>query len=155
MRLKREGDWIQYRTEGGKTFYYNEKNCSFQWEDPFITQKAKSKISVQPSSSNEDEGSNRFLDNPQQQPQQERPQYREEQTEWAPYVDETTGHTFWYNHVTKVSQWENPFEALTYPSPANQQDYHNNHHGQSPSFDANKKEDFDAFPVFHDDDLGL
>ena len=26
MRLKRVGDWIQYLTETGQTFYYNEKN---------------------------------------------------------------------------------------------------------------------------------
>lgn len=34
MRLKRIGDWIQYSTEGGKTFYYNDKNGEFQWANP-------------------------------------------------------------------------------------------------------------------------
>jgi hypothetical protein len=137
MRLKREGDWIQYRTEGGKTFYYNEKTCSFQWEDPFTTNDAKSKISVHPSSS--DDHDDRRI---KKETAPFRPQIKEQQTSWTPYVDESTGHTFWYNHATKVSQWENPFENVS----------------SSGAVDGkvkNKKDDFDAFPVFHDDDLGL
>jgi hypothetical protein len=34
MKLKRKGDWIEYVTEKGKTFYYNEKNGNFQWVTP-------------------------------------------------------------------------------------------------------------------------
>ncbi len=34
MRLKRFGDWIEYTTESGKTFYYNDRDGSFQWEHP-------------------------------------------------------------------------------------------------------------------------
>lgn len=35
MRIKRHGEWIQYTADGGKTFYYNEKNGMFQWHNPF------------------------------------------------------------------------------------------------------------------------
>jgi hypothetical protein len=34
MRMKRYGDWIEYVTEGGQVFYYNDKDGSFQWEHP-------------------------------------------------------------------------------------------------------------------------
>jgi hypothetical protein len=34
MRLKKVGDWIQYCTEKGQTFYYNDKNGDFQWVNP-------------------------------------------------------------------------------------------------------------------------
>lgn len=34
MRLKKIGDWIQYITEKGQTFYYNDKSGEFQWVNP-------------------------------------------------------------------------------------------------------------------------
>lgn len=34
MRLKRVGEWIQYRTDSGRTFYYNQSNGDFQWDSP-------------------------------------------------------------------------------------------------------------------------
>lgn len=34
MKLRKHGDWIEYVTEKGKTFYYNEKNGDFQWVAP-------------------------------------------------------------------------------------------------------------------------
>jgi ankyrin repeat protein len=34
MKLKRKGDWIEYVTEEGKTFFYNEKNGDFSWVEP-------------------------------------------------------------------------------------------------------------------------
>ena len=34
MKLKRKGDWIEYVTEEGKTFFYNEKNGDFSWVAP-------------------------------------------------------------------------------------------------------------------------
>jgi hypothetical protein len=42
MRLKRVGDWIEYMTEIGKTFYYNEKTGDFRWENPAIDPEGKS-----------------------------------------------------------------------------------------------------------------
>jgi hypothetical protein len=167
MRLKREGDWIQYTTEGGKTFYYNEKTCSFQWEDPFITKSAKSKVIVQPSYStssdtHEQEEKKNSTTNERKKPQDNNssndsddvlnflktdPNYRHEQTDWKPYTDESTGHVFWYNHVTKVSQWENPFE---------QQSQQNQQYQGDQSYHADPVDnDLEAFPVYHENDLGL
>ena len=40
MKLRKHGDWIQYITDHGKTFYYNEINGDFQWVPP-ITEKGK------------------------------------------------------------------------------------------------------------------
>lgn len=34
MKLRKQGNWIEYVTEQGKTFYYNEKNGDFQWVPP-------------------------------------------------------------------------------------------------------------------------
>ena len=34
MKLRKQGDWIEYVTDQGKTFYYNEKNGDFQWIAP-------------------------------------------------------------------------------------------------------------------------
>ena len=145
MRLKREGDWIQYTTEGGKTFYYNEKSCSFQWEDPFATLQAKSKISVQPShstSAGESQSDVRHneptIDLPSTSTERKL-DIEQRTTEWKPYLDESTGHVFWYNHVTKVSQWENPFEPE-----------------RSPRDNPNPQlHDLEAFPVYHENDLGI
>jgi len=44
MRIKRYGDWIEYITESGRTFYYNDKDGSFQWEPPFATDHTTSKV---------------------------------------------------------------------------------------------------------------
>jgi hypothetical protein len=165
MRLKREGDWIQYTTEGGKTFYYNEKTCSFQWEDPFITKSAKSKIIVQPSYStssdtHEEEKKHSGMDRKKLPENSSNdsddvlnflktdPNYRHEITDWKPYTDEATGHIFWYNHVTKISQWENPFEQQSHQNQQYSQD-HQSHHADP------LDNDLEAFPVYHENDLGL
>ena len=34
MKLRKNGDWIEYVTEFGKPFYYNETDGRFQWTDP-------------------------------------------------------------------------------------------------------------------------
>ena len=38
MKLRKYGDWIEYITDHGKTFYYNEINGDFQWVPP-VTEK--------------------------------------------------------------------------------------------------------------------
>lgn len=43
MKLRKNGDWIEYITEFGKPFYYNEVNGKFQWNDP---NKAKTESST-------------------------------------------------------------------------------------------------------------
>jgi hypothetical protein len=81
MKLKVVGDWIQYVTEAGKTFYYNPKNGNFQWEHPDITESIVSnKESLK-------------------------------KTDWKPFVDETTGNLFWFNQTTKRTQWECPLDS--------------------------------------------
>jgi hypothetical protein len=46
MRLKKVGDWIQYVTESGPTFYYNDKNGEFQWVDPATDNSSSSEAST-------------------------------------------------------------------------------------------------------------
>jgi len=79
MRLKRVGEWIQYRTDNGRTFYYNQSSGDFQWDTPHGD---KSKQTKTPTES-----------------------------QWKPYMDESSGSVFWYNHVTQVSQWECPADC--------------------------------------------
>ena len=84
MRLKRVGDWIQYSTEAGQTFYYNDKNGDFQWVDPTKEQ------------TNDTAGQDMME------------QAKEE--EWVAYKDPDSGCVFWYNQRTHVSQWDCPLE---------------------------------------------
>lgn len=84
MRLKRMGDWIQYSTEAGQTFYYNDRNGDFQWVDP--TEKAAP-------------------DAPDDMME------KAKQEEWKPYKDPESGLVFWYNTRTHVSQWECPIPS--------------------------------------------
>jgi ankyrin repeat protein len=86
MRLKRVGDWIQYMTEQGQTFYYNEKNGEFQW--------------VSPGSGDQP---------PIESSPDKKKKEKKEKSDWKPYKDPDTGGVFWYNSKTKVSQWECPF----------------------------------------------
>jgi hypothetical protein len=185
MRIKREGDWIKYTAEGGKTFYYNEKTCSFQWEDPFITRVPRTKITVeaspkgihQPFFSSTSEHAHKSLEQSSDKnsifeqsireinellatpviPLHQREAaalakhhdgvMREETTDWKPYLDEATGHYFWYNHVTKVSQWENPFEQQSHHY------YDSQAHGGSG--DQQHHDEHEVIAVYHDDDLGI
>lgn len=79
MRLKKVGEWIQYRTSAGRTFYYNQDSGEFQWDSP----------------------------NAEKPPTGSQHQ-SQTQSEWKPYLDEASGSVFWYNHITQVSQWECP-----------------------------------------------
>lgn len=83
MRLKKVGDWIQYCTESGQTFYYNDKNGDFQW------------ITPEKDRNSEDHQASEMME-----------QAKEE--EWVPYKDPESGCIFWYNKRTKISQWECP-----------------------------------------------
>ncbi|CAM9827182.1 unnamed protein product, partial [Ectocarpus sp. 8 AP-2014] len=94
MRLKREGDWIEYTLPDGNVFYYNDKNNEFQWERPDDL----SSTAVAQEWADEDErlegdtgigGST---------------------GDWMAFKDPSTGLVFWYNQVTDESQWEPPEE---------------------------------------------
>ncbi|CAN0557801.1 unnamed protein product [Ectocarpus sp. 12 AP-2014] len=95
MRLKREGDWIEYTLPDGNVFYYNDKNNEFQWERP---DDLSSTAAVSQEWADEDErlegdtgigGST---------------------GDWMAFEDPLTGLVFWYNQVTDESQWEPPEE---------------------------------------------
>jgi hypothetical protein len=86
MRLKKVGDWIQYCTEAGQTFYYNDKNGDFQWSNPERDRESEEHQQTTGSEMME--------------------QAKEE--EWVPYKDPESGCIFWYNKRTKISQWECP-----------------------------------------------
>lgn len=99
MRLKRVGDWIQYCTEAGQTFYYNDKNGDFQWINPTKDNTKEEKVDTD------------MMD-----------QAKEE--EWVAYKDPDSGCVFWYNQKTHVSQWECPLEPGSegYIEPGNEHD---------------------------------
>lgn len=95
MRLKKVGDWIQYSTGAGRVFYYNDKNGDFKWVTPEVDNAAASEgDSVTPKPKNVEEPVPDSL------------------SAWRAYKDPTTGALFWYNEITKVSQWECPDESL-------------------------------------------
>ena len=118
MRLKKVGDWIQYVTGQGPTFYYNDKNGEFQWVDP----------------ENNDESAGGGGAG---------------ESDWKPYKDPQTGNIFWYNRVSKISQWECPLETI--PPELLLEESHNNN--TSPS--KYDEDDNHAVAVSHEDDLGI
>jgi hypothetical protein len=129
MRIKKCGqDWIQYMTEENQEFYYNQKTSEFSWENPFqSTALVDSTTPVEGNIQSREAHNHSFL-------------YKH--TDWRPFVDEASGYVFWYNQVTQVSQWENPFE-------------HTNQsiNGNIPPLHDDIEED--VVPVLHDNDLGL
>lgn len=91
MRLKREGDWIEYTLPDGNVFYYNDKNNEFQWERPHQL----SSIMVSEEWA-EEEGL------------KDSTTATATSGDWAAFEDPSTGLVFWYNQVTGESQWEPP-----------------------------------------------
>ena len=129
MRLKRYGDWIEYVTESGRTFYYNDRDGSFQWERPLEAGgggsgggKGKQQNATSITSSGESagiaysiEGITAGAHEVQQQRQQHEQDYQQQHAvnqhyPWRAYLDPECGSVFWYNEVTHVSQWDMPAE---------------------------------------------
>lgn len=98
MRLKRQGDWIEYTLPDGNVFYYNDKNNEFQWERPDdLSSRAASQEWAE-----EEDGAlqgNNTVENAI--------------GDWTAFKDPSTGLVFWYNHVTDESQWEPPEDKKT------------------------------------------
>lgn len=94
MRLKRQGDWIEYTLPDGNVFYYNDKNNEFQWERPddLSSRAASQEWPEEDGSLEGDTGANIATG------------------DWTAFKDPSTGLVFWYNHVTDESQWEPPEE---------------------------------------------
>jgi hypothetical protein len=127
-------------TEGGQTFFYNDKNGEFQWSDPVaaddksknILQNNTAIVNTNPSVTS----SNTTATTTTSTTTKVNP----ELGDWRPYKDPETGSVFWYNIVTKVSQWECPI---------------NNPNSNINSSSNNKDDDSDAIVVNNDDDLGI
>jgi hypothetical protein len=100
MRMKRYGDWIEYVTESGQTFYYNDKDGSFQWEHPLGQAYARPGANPGPSRTTGDNS----LD------ASEGIAAADAHYPWKAYLDPDSGSVFWYNEETHVSQWEMPAE---------------------------------------------
>ena len=137
MRLKRVGDWIQYLTETGRTFYYNEKNGEFQWVEPDkggsgSAGSAASGAGGKPGTADEGVGDGTATGGGGGSSMPDL-------GDWKPYKDPETGAVFWYNQKTNVSQWECPFD--------------------SPNLNSGNDRDLDgdeeAVQVITDDDLGI
>lgn len=171
MRLKREGDWIEYTTEKGKSFFYNEKDGAFQWESPFATVPVLNRSDTQ----KKQRAANVDSTSEQRQTQAVHPDVDLDAesslsaaisprtpiySAWKPYVDEATGAVFWYNEETKVSQWENPFEenqqvAGFVENGAMPTDYTEINNGLITPLELNADDHEGAVAVVSEHDLGL
>eukprot|EP00607_Mallomonas_marina_P004325 CAMPEP_0182433932 /NCGR_PEP_ID=MMETSP1167-20130531/66506_1 /TAXON_ID=2988 /ORGANISM="Mallomonas Sp, Strain CCMP3275" /LENGTH=215 /DNA_ID=CAMNT_0024623207 /DNA_START=308 /DNA_END=955 /DNA_ORIENTATION=+ len=93
MRIKKVGDWIEYRTEMEGVFYYNDNNGDFQFVDPSDN-----------TSNEEEEGKTQ---------RSSEPETAGDLSDWKPYKDPNSGEIFWHNQKTNVSQWECPSVELS------------------------------------------
>lgn len=101
MKLKRlNAEWLSYVPESGRTFFYNDKNGNFQWENPLGDHNVISNSNDTNDKKNAIASFNDKFDEP-----------IDPNHEWKAYEDPESGAVFWYNHVSKVSQWECPFEV--------------------------------------------
>lgn len=107
MKLRREGEWILYTAEEGKTFYYNDKTGDFQWTNPFHHE-IEDHLHGYAHHYNQNGGET--ADYPLVN-HHELPEYVLS-SDWRPYLDDSSGLVYWYNHTTKLSQWESPFDHI-------------------------------------------
>ena len=122
-------------TEGGQTFFYNDKNGEFQWSDPVVEDKNKSILQNNNNVVNTTTTvTNINTNNSNNTTNKVNP----ELGDWRPYKDPETGSVFWYNIVTKISQWECPVSNPLANTTTN-----------------NKDDDSEAIVVNNDDDLGI
>ena len=146
MRLKRVGDWIQYLTETGQTFYYNEKNGEFQWIDP-ENSGGDGQMKKKKSHANNADGSKGLG-------RKMSSKMSFDMKSWKPYKDPETGSLFWYNSKTQVSQWECPFDEIE----ELKEDPNYDEAADRLKLDKDKvkdDEDDDAIEVLDTDDLGI
>lgn len=92
MRLKRQGEWIEYTLPDGNIFYYNDQSNEFQWERP--DDLSSCAPSAEWAGAKERPASGLDID--------------ASIGDWTAFKDPSTGLVFWYNHVTDESQWEPP-----------------------------------------------
>jgi len=179
MRLKKRGDWLEYKTEAGQIFFYNEKNGEFQWEMPDELANASSSSSP-PKNKSPDKNTKTKGSSSSSSPSSSTSpsaagavsssttttaegmdDHRSsgiDTGDWKPYKDPDSGSIFWYNHVTQVSQWECPLQNVQM-SPGQvsmgaehggeDYDYNNEQHGYGYEHEE------EVTNVYNDDDLGL
>lgn len=130
MKLRREGDWILYTAEEGKTFYYNEKTGDFQWTNPF-----QNEVEDHLRGYGHHQGHHHHYQDYQETQNDTYPMVNHHDlpdfvlaSDWRPYLDENSGLVYWYNHTSKVSQWESPFEH---------QQHHHHYHQSHQSNEGN------------------
>ena len=155
--------------ETGQSFFYNDRTKEFQWDDPnaptptagggassrgggtrtVLSRKASAAlnaVSEEPTTVETASASTTSADPATQQPQltPAATSSSTNESDWSLYEDPASGHVFWYNTVTQVSQWECPF-ALPTPSEAE--------HGE----EGHEEGAYDeaAHKVHNDDDLGI
>ena len=141
MRLKQiSTDWIQYVTEKGRLFYYNDADGSFQWENPLLelnhglssssssstattavaeAGKKNRGVVAKTTSSSSSSGGNTNDITASQGRSSHHHQSKDDKDYidlstfpmWKAYLDPDSGSIFWYNEETHVSQWEMPQEV--------------------------------------------
>ncbi len=108
MRLKRvDEQWLQYVTESGRTFYYNERSGSFQWQHPKTHTGAGGDADADYESASVSTTMSQV---------QRGASPSDLSSDWQPYTDEQSGAVFWFNNSTQVSQWHSPWEAAAIDS---------------------------------------
>lgn len=114
MRLKRVGDWVQYRTEMGQTFFYNDKNGEFSFTPPpSIVSVQQAEMAMLDVISKGNSGGKNNATKDTNSTSASKDKETEKLCEgWRPYKDPETGSLFWYNEKTNVSQWECPLDSL-------------------------------------------
>lgn len=106
MRLRREGDWIEYTLPDGNVFYYNDSTNDFQWQRPDqLLPSAESEGGTDEGNFGDDAGQILAAGN----------------GDWGAFQDASTGLIFWYNEVTGESQWDPP-EAISVTDSTRQRD---------------------------------
>lgn len=148
MRLKKVGDWIEYRTEMGQVFFYNETTGDFQWIDPNNQNHTSRNRNNQNEYTNDDYENNIYNDETTSMTASVDRRTETEDTanqmydhsnddvtqsidpelqHWRAYRDPSTGAIFWYNSVTNLSQWECPGSVATTDCNSNNY-YHNDNY---------------------------
>ncbi len=145
MRLQKAGDWIKYRTEMHNVFYYNEENGSFQWIPP--------------------EGNDNTADQDTSLATSEIFTSSEMETvisdtrkdEWKEFVDKESGSIYWFNSMTNVSQWENPFvnSKLSLNQKRSVALNNNRHRRGSDDNDIDNDIEINVVNVYNDEDLHI
>jgi len=145
MRLKQiSTDWIQYVTEKGQLFYYNDADGSFQWENPLLQHEHDPSPTGKTTKGGMISGTTSIGITTASSTIGSRPSMHDKDyvdlssSMWKAYLDPDSGSIFWYNEETHVSQWEMPQEiedqhnlkstATSIESGSDRQDDQHGHH---------------------------